>query len=37
MPMLYGDKEWLIQEIDMSKLTEYDVWLSQHEDIPDYP
>ncbi len=35
--MIYGDKEWLIKEIDMSKLTAYDVWLSQNEDIPDYP
>ncbi|MBQ7920681.1 MAG: glycoside hydrolase family 25 protein [Lachnospiraceae bacterium] len=37
LPMLYGDKEWLVAEIDMSRLTEYDVWLSQHQDIPDYP
>lgn len=37
IPMLYGDKEWLISEIDLSKLTEYDIWLSQEEDIPDYP
>lgn len=35
--MLYGDKEWLIKEIDMSKLTAYDVWLAQQGDIPDYP
>lgn len=35
--ILYGNKEWLIREIDMSKLTAYDVWLSQQEDIPDYP
>ncbi len=35
--MLYGNKEWLIREIDMSKLTAYDVWFSQAEDIPDYP
>ncbi len=35
--MLYGNKEWLIREIDMSKLTAYDVWLSQAQDIPDYP
>lgn len=34
---IYGDKEWLINEIDLSQLTEYDVWLSQQEDIPDYP
>lgn len=35
--MIYGNKEWLIKEIDMSKLTAYDVWLSQPADIPDYP
>ncbi len=35
--MIYGNKEWLIKEIDMSKLTAYDVWLSQDADIPDYP
>ncbi len=36
-PIIYGNKEWLLKEIDMSKLTAYDVWLSQMEDIPDYP
>lgn len=36
-PMIYGDKYWLIKQIDLSKMTEYDVWLSQQEDIPDYP
>lgn len=35
--IIYGDKEWLIQQIDLSKLTAYDVWLSQPGDIPDYP
>ncbi len=35
--MIYGNKEWLIKQIDMSKLTGYDVWLSQIGDIPDYP
>ena len=35
--MIYGDKEWLVKEIDMSKLTAYDVWLSQIQDLPDYP
>lgn len=35
--MIYGDKEWLIKEIDMSKLTDYDVWLEQPQDLPDYP
>lgn len=36
-PMLYGDKSWLIQTIDLAQLAEYDVWLNQNEDIPDYP
>lgn len=35
--VLYGDKEWLIKEVDLSKLTGYDIWLSQLSDIPDYP
>lgn len=36
-PMIYGTKEWLIKEIDLTKLTDYDIWLSQQKDIPDYP
>ncbi len=36
-PMIYGTKEWLIREIDLTKLTEYDIWLSQQKDVPDYP
>lgn len=36
-PLIYGNKEWLIKEIDMSKLTGFDVWLAQEQDIPDYP
>lgn len=36
-PMLYGNKEWLIRQVDLSKLSGYDVWLSQPGDIPDYP
>lgn len=36
-PMIYGTKEWLIKEIDLTKLTMYDVWYSQQADIPDYP
>lgn len=37
LPMIRGDKEWFIKSIDMSKLTDYDVWLTQEKDIPDYP
>ncbi len=35
--ILYGNKEWLIKQVDMAKLTDYDVWLSQCTDVPDYP
>ena len=35
--LLYGNKEWLIKEVDLSKLSAYDVWLSQVGDVPDYP
>lgn len=37
VPMVYGDKEWLLKEVDLTKLQDYDVWLSQEADIPDYP
>lgn len=35
--VIYGNKEWLMKRIDLSQLTDYDVWLSQYKDIPDYP
>lgn len=35
--MIYGDKEWLLTKINLSTLSEYDIWLSQEADIPDYP
>ncbi len=37
IPMIYGNKEWLIKRIDLSKLSEYSIWLSDEADIPDYP
>ena len=35
--MIYGNKEWLIKRIDLSQLKDYEVWLSQQKDVPDYP
>ncbi|MDO4513418.1 MAG: GH25 family lysozyme [Lachnospiraceae bacterium] len=35
--MIYGDKEWLIKEIEISKLGDFDFWLSMPGDLPDYP
>lgn len=37
VPMVYGTKEWLVREVDLSKLSDYEIWLSQSGDIPDYP
>lgn len=37
VPMLYGNKEWLIKNVDLTKLQNYDIWLSQEQEIPDYP
>lgn len=37
VPMLYGNKEYLIKSVDMTQLQNYDVWLAQEQDVPDYP
>lgn len=37
IPMIYGTKEWLMEHIDLTKLVEYDIWLSQQAELPDYP
>lgn len=36
-PMVYGTKEWLIKQVDLTKLTGYDIWLSDQGTKPDYP
>lgn len=30
--MLYGNKEWLVTKLNLEKLQDYDVWLSQEAD-----
>jgi GH25 family lysozyme M1 (1,4-beta-N-acetylmuramidase) len=37
VPMVYGSKEWLVEQIDLTKLINYDIWLSQSKPLPDYP
>ncbi|MGN0385053.1 MAG: GH25 family lysozyme [Lachnospiraceae bacterium] len=37
IPMIYGDKDWLLKRVDLSKLTDYDIWYSETADLPDYP
>lgn len=35
--MLYGDLEWLMTYVDMSTLSDYDVWYAQDGSKPSYP
>ena len=35
--MLYGNKEWLLKRIELHRFDDYDIWLAQEEDTPDYP
>ncbi len=37
IPMVWGNKEWLLTKVDLSKLTSYDIWLQDENDLPDYP
>ena len=36
-PAIRADKEFLIKEIDLSRFTDVDIWLTNHADLPDYP
>lgn len=36
-PMLYGNPEWLVKRIDMSKFKESDIWLAEEADLPKFP
>lgn len=36
-PMIYGNKEWLVKRIDLSKLNDCCVWLAEEDDFPHYP
>ncbi|MCR4679313.1 MAG: hypothetical protein K5679_11300 [Lachnospiraceae bacterium] len=39
VPIVYGDKRWLFQDIDLSKIVgDFDIWLTETGvDYPDYP
>lgn len=36
-PMIYGSTTMSVFKYDLSQLAEYDFWLAQYYDIPDYP
>lgn len=35
-PMIYANKAWLTNYLDMSQLSEYEVWLAQWNTVPTY-
>lgn len=35
--MVFGSKYWLLRRLDLTLLGQYDIWLSQDEEVPDYP
>lgn len=34
--MIYSNKNWLTEKLDMEKLSDYDVWLAQWNTVPTY-
>ncbi|MGN0156989.1 MAG: glycoside hydrolase family 25 protein [Lachnospiraceae bacterium] len=37
VPMLYGNTEWLLKRINLTKFDSSCIWLSEEADIPKYP
>lgn len=37
IPMFYGDKEWLIQNLSLGSMIGYDIWYAEESDLPDFP
>lgn len=36
-PMIYGNVTWLMDRIDLTQLTEYELWLAQYQTTPTFP
>ena len=36
-PMIYGNTPWLMDRIDLTQLTEYQLWLAQYQQTPTFP
>lgn len=36
-PMIYGNIKWLAGKVDLSELTDYDLWLAQYYEHPLFP
>lgn len=36
-PMIYANRNWYAQNLDMDRLGEYQLWLAQYANVPDFP
>lgn len=36
-PMIYSNRNWFIQQLDLTRLGEYKFWLAQYANQPDFP
>ena len=37
VPMVYGDKYYLLKEVELARLADFEIWFSDTSDLPDYP
>lgn len=36
-PMIYSNRNWFVQQLDMSRLGDYKLWLAQYANQPNFP
>lgn len=36
-PMIYANRNWFVQNLDMDRLGGYDLWVAQYANAPDFP
>ena len=36
-PMIYANRNWYAQNLDMDRLGDYQLWLAQYSNVPDFP
>ncbi len=36
-PMIYANRNWYVQNLDMTRLGSYKLWVAQYVDTPDFP
>lgn len=36
-PMIYANRNWYAESLDMDRLGDYELWLAQYSNVPDFP